>query len=173
MKKILLFLGTILLFIVPFSVSAEEVYSELPVEVINIYKELDKVSEIDETGLVVVNIEAARKQGISDQAMNIAYIINDLGNTIRDEGNEVFFRKVFYGVYGNFCGSGNNGWLTQPIDDLDAACRLHDTCFTGSYSKNDPCNQEFLRKLLPIIQVTPPLSHKGIVAIGAYRLFSQ
>ena len=33
-------------------------------------------------------------------------------------------------LYGNYCGPGNNGG--QPIDDLDAACKVHDDCYSAA-----------------------------------------
>ena len=33
-------------------------------------------------------------------------------------------------LYGNYCGPGNNGG--EPIDELDAACQVHDNCYAAA-----------------------------------------
>ncbi|MGT2753474.1 phospholipase A2 family protein [Streptococcus ovis] len=153
-------------------IQANELDSELPVEFQEIFLELDRVTEYDEGGNVYINLKEAHNQGLSQETLVVGDAITDLSMTVKTEGTGVAFRRVFFGFYGNYCGKGNKGWNIPPKDDLDYACMRHDMCFTGSFSKNDSCNREFLKRLLPIIQTTPALSSKGAVAIAAYRLFS-
>jgi RHS repeat-associated protein len=34
--------------------------------------------------------------------------------------------------YGNYCGWGNAGFFTLPIDDMDRACQAHDACYQAN-----------------------------------------
>ncbi len=149
-------------------IQPNELDSERPVE----FQELDRVTEYDEGGNVYINLKEAHNQGLIQEALVVGDAINDLSMAVKTEGTGVAFRRVFFGFYGNYCGKGNRGWNIPPKDDLDYACMRHDMCFTGSFSKNDSCNREFLKRLLPIIQTTPALSSKCAVAIVTYRLFS-
>lgn len=101
-------------------VSADEVYSELPIDAVSIYKEIDKVFEMDENGISSVNLEEAYRENLSKEAITVSHDINDLSDSLKQDGKKAVFRKVFFGVYGNVCGKGNNGWLVKPIDDLDS-----------------------------------------------------
>lgn len=101
-------------------VSADEVYSELPIDAVSIYKEIDKVFEMDENGISSVNLEEAYRENLSKEAITVSHDINDLSGSLKQDGKKAVFRKVFFGVYGNVCGKGNNGWLVKPIDDLDS-----------------------------------------------------
>lgn len=121
MKKLFLFVTIVVaMFFSTSHTHADELDSQLPVEIQNIYRELDKVSEIDENGFIYINMQEAYRQKLSPQAINVGLTINQLNNQIRQE---------------------------------------------------DECNKQFRRRLLPIIQVTPP-SWKYTVAVAAYRLFS-
>ncbi|WP_430605591.1 phospholipase A2 family protein [Enterococcus sp. DIV2432] len=48
---------------------------------------------------------------------------------LKNEGNQatVDRSKRDIGRYGHYCGHGNSGG--NPVDDLDAACQLHDSCY--------------------------------------------
>lgn len=177
MKKILLALIVLVTGIFSSSlVFADEIDSQLPIEIQNMYNELDKVTEIDEDGFIYINIDEAYHQKVSSEAIEVGMTINELHDQIKRDGVENtarnVFRSAYIGVYGNYCGKGNKGWNVPLIDDLDAACMMHDMCFKGFFNNNDECNREFRRRLLPIIQVTPGFTRKSIVAIGAYKLFS-
>lgn len=145
---------------------------------VSILKELDKVTEFNEQGLPVINLEVADEIGISKEtrivAVNLNQIVNDVDTNGESSALAAMERSIFpIGSYGNYCGIGNNGWNVAPIDDLDSACREHDKCFKGFTKDNRACNRAFLRRLLPIIQVNGVLSDKGSYALAAYKLFAN
>jgi hypothetical protein len=59
-------------------------------------------------------------------------------------------------IYGNYCGpgycggqnvqeqSGKCNWSVQPIDSLDACCKVHDKCCGSAATRNKSCNQQIL-----------------------------
>lgn len=56
------------------------------------------------------------------------------------------FRKI----YGNYCGSGNNGG--EPIDDIDGACQEHDMCYHYNSRDDCDCDGRFVKKLEDILK---------------------
>lgn len=151
------------------SVFADDLYQQLPVETQQVFAELDKVTEIDEEGLITINL---------DKAIEVAIQINTIYESIKTDGISDTVRRMEralfpIGAYGNYCGMGNKGWNVPPIDDLDSACFLHDLCFKGFHADNTECNREFCRRLLPVIQKAQPGTYKSIYAKAAFKLFSS
>jgi hypothetical protein len=58
------------------------------------------------------------------------------------------FRFCFFPGY-NWCGLGCNG-PGAPINDVDAACKAHDICYSRGRCPCE-CDQEFLKRLRPHI----------------------
>lgn len=179
-KTVIALLAVIsLLFLSPKSTFADtNLNSMLDNNSVSILKELDKVTEFNDQGLPVINLEVADEIGISQEARIVAVNLNQMVNDIETNGESsalaAMERAILpLGSYGNYCGMGNNGWNVAPIDDLDSACREHDKCFKGFTKDNRACNQAFLRRLLPIIQVNGVLSNKGSYALAAYKLFAN
>lgn len=166
-------------FLLPSPASADtDAYSMLDRNSTNILQELDKVTEFNEQGLPVVNLEAADEMGVSEEAMEVALNLNQIVKDIETNGESSTLAAmeralIPVGAYGNYCGKGNKGWDVAPIDDLDSACRVHDKCFKGFTKDNRSCNREFLRNLLPIIQKNSVLTPKGAYALAAYKLFAK
>ncbi|MDY3042706.1 phospholipase A2 family protein, partial [Streptococcus pluranimalium] len=182
MRKFVFSILTIFLAFLAFSniVSADtnDFYNLLDGDNVAILNELDSVTEFNEEGLPVVNLEQAYNVGLSDEAIEVALNLNAIVRDIETNGESSAIasmeRALFpIGDYGNYCGKGNNGWNKQPIDDLDAACREHDKCFKGFTKDNRACNQAFLRRLAPIMQKNNVTSKKGGYASAAFYLFSK
>ncbi|WP_438830874.1 phospholipase A2 family protein [Streptococcus pluranimalium] len=182
MRKFVFSILTIFLAFLAFSniVSADtnDFYNLLDGDNVAILNELDSVTEFNDKGLPVVNLEQAHNVGLSDEAIEVALNLNEIVRDIETNGESSAIasmeRALFpIGDYGNYCGRGNNGWNKQPIDDLDAACREHDKCFKGFLKDNRACNQAFLRRLAPIMQKNNVTSKKGGYASAAFYLFSK
>lgn len=48
--------------------------------------------------------------------------------------------------HGNYCGAGQRGERLAPIDDLDAACFRHDTCYDAAGSRSCNCDRILRRE---------------------------
>lgn len=182
MKKIIFSVFTIFLTFLAFSnfafADTNEFYSLLDSDKVATLNELDSVTEFNEKGLPVVNLDQAYNVGLSGEAMEVALNLNEIVRDIETNGESSAIASMEkallpIGSYGNYCGKGNNGWSKQPIDDLDAACREHDKCFKGFTKDNRACNQAFLRRLAPIMQKNNTTSKKGGYALAAFYLFSK
>ncbi|KXT63626.1 Phospholipase A2 family enzyme [Streptococcus gallolyticus] len=181
LKKILLVITTIISAFLMSSISVfadTDVYSLLDDHSANILKQLDSVTEFNEQGLPVVNTDVAYEMGIDEEALEVAYNLNQIVEDIETNGESsalaTMERALFpIGAYGNYCGKGNNGWNVAPIDDLDSACREHDKCFKGFTKDNRSCNKAFLTRLAPIIQKNNVSTTKGAYALAAFKLFSN
>lgn len=55
----------------------------------------------------------------------------------------------FKQIYGNYCGPGNRGG--EPIDDIDAACQLHDMCYHYNKRYDPECDERFVRRLKQLL----------------------
>lgn len=180
-KKILLALITAISAFLMFSVNVfadTDVYSLLDSHSADILRQLDFVTEVNEQGLPIVNTDVAYEMGLDEEAMEVAYHLNQIVKDIETNGESsalaAMERALFpIGAYGNYCGKGNNGWNVAPIDDLDSACREHDKCFKGFTKDNRSCNKAFLTRLAPIIQKNSALTTKGAYALAAFKLFSN
>lgn len=181
MKKFLLAIITVISTFFMFSTSVfadTDVYSLLDDHSANVLRQLDFVTEFNEQGLPVVNTDVAEEMGLDEEAIEVAYNLNQIVKDIETNGESstlaAMERALFpIGSYGNYCGKGNNGWNVAPIDDLDSACREHDKCFKGFTKDNRSCNKAFLTRLAPIIQKNNASTTKGAYALAAFKLFSN
>lgn len=168
LTRIIALIIGISIFTIP--VSAEEVSNY------RFINELQQVTTYNQNGLPVIDIDKAYLLELSDEAVSVGIAINDIVADVEQNGEKIAIknmdRAIFpIGSYGNFCGMGNNGWLTKPIDNLDSACLWHDACFKGFGADNRQCNREFINRLKPIIASTNTSSYKGVYARAAYALF--
>lgn len=159
----------------------EELFEKLDQETIDMFNEIDKYITQDENGRSIVDIDAAVKNNVDAKTLEVMNVFNEISKTeknnfspnVSNGGITTFDFSLPIGNYGNYCGKGNKGGTA--IDDLDRACKAHDACFLGltnTSSKNKKCNYDFVYKLLPIVQVSSPLTYKGIYARAALKLFS-
>lgn len=51
----------------------------------------------------------------------------------------------FTQVYGNYCGPGNRGG--EPIDAIDAACKMHDMCYHYQKRNDCKCDEKLIKDL--------------------------
>lgn len=160
----------------------KELLEQLDQETIDMFNEIDKYIIQDENGKSVVDIDAAIKNNVDAKTLEVMNVFNEISTTektnfspsVSNGGFTTLDFSLPIGNYGNYCGKGNKGGTA--IDDLDRACKAHDACFLGltnTSSKNKKCNFDFVYKLLPIVQVNPPVTYKGIYARAALKLFSQ
>lgn len=151
--------------------SYEELYRDLNIdqETIDLFNELDQYLIEFEDGSIKLDLQSASLDDVQPELLNIINIVNDI--EVQDGKISTADFAFPIGNYGRYCGKGNKGG--KPIDDLDAACQKHDRCFKGFNSKSKKCNQEFVRRLLPIVQATYPVSKKGAYARAAVYLFSK
>ncbi|MBO1126601.1 hypothetical protein FQS96_14260 [Enterococcus faecalis] len=73
--------------------------------------------------------EIAQQNDESQLLLEVGIEFNNLATILKNEGNQatVDRSKRDIGRYGHYCGHGNSGG--NPVDDLDAACQLHDSCY--------------------------------------------
>ncbi|HFI0036081.1 TPA: hypothetical protein ACGOTT_000995 [Streptococcus suis] len=118
LTRIIALIIGIITFTIP--VSAEEVSDY------RFINELQQVTTYNQNGLPVIDIDKAYSLELSDEAVSVGIAINDIVADVEQNGEKIAIenmdRAIFpIGSYGNFCGMGNNGWLTKPIDNLDSA----------------------------------------------------
>lgn len=152
-----------------------EILSSLSKEDTELFNQLDKYTILSEKEYQKIDVEQAIKDGASDNVIKVGNMINGIieqngQNTIENKEIDPY-ALLPIGSYGNYCGAGNKPG-SSPIDNLDTACMHHDKCWNGVFGNNTTCNRQFVRRLLPIVQATTPVTYKGIYARAALKLFS-
>lgn len=136
-----------------------------------LWDKFDMYVSIDNDGYKYFAYEAAVNNNETELLLSVGEEFNKLAAFLRTEGTTATVNRIKrdIGRYGHYCGPGNSGGT--PVDDLDAACQLHDSCYKWG-GDNTQCNRLFCQKLLRIIQITSPLDlPKYAVAVGASKLF--
>lgn len=91
--------------------------------------------------------ENARQNNESEEVIQIGLAYNEMYKAeIQGDYEKVNRRKraVISGLthYGNWCGKGNNG--KDPIDILDAQCKIHDDCYGTRGMWNSSCDADLV-----------------------------
>lgn len=154
-----------------------EIESALSEEDVELFDQLDKYTYTTSEGTKEFDVAAAKEANASVEVITVGTKMNELlveykTNSSSNSAGMITIQGLFpIGSYGNYCGKGNNVG-SYPKDNLDRACKYHDKCWNGVFGKNTKCNRAFVRRLLPIVQTTSPLTYKGIYARAAMKLFS-
>lgn len=140
-----------------------------------IWTDMDKYITVEPSGKKVFNMAEASDNGESDLLLEMGKNFNNISSAM-DENSQDTVKSLErmllpIGSYGNYCGKGNRPG-TNPIDNLDSACRTHDNCYARSGWGNKTCDRNFVRALLPIIQTTNATTYKYWYAVAAAKIFS-
>lgn len=131
-----------------------------------IIREALKYRKISEDNIMLFDIDKAKKDNASEEAIKILEVAKDIYrnyfvNTDKDS------EKV---LYGNYVGIGNKGWDKDPIDELDAAFQNHDRCYSVN-GDNKACNYRLTKALNYIIEYGGPNLEKIIFARASKLVF--
>lgn len=113
----------------------------------NFEKKVYTYFSIDHEDNLIFNEKKAIQNGESDEFMEIANKILEIGDAYQAYENEGGnSRAIAFPVYGNWCGPGYGSGIA--IDNLDAACRSHDYCYRDYYYHKCKCDTDFHSRVI-------------------------
>lgn len=151
-------------------VTTEEDYQNLK----NILSSVEQYINFEDSKLF--DEEKARQNNESEEVIQIGLAYNEMYKAeIQGDYEKVNRRKraVISGLthYGNWCGKGNNG--KDPIDILDAQCKIHDNCYGTKGMWNNFCDIDLVYNIARNFGAINKIGrHARTYALAAIMIFA-
>ena len=114
-------------------------------------------------GHPVFDVDAAVAAGEGELIIEAGRFFNEFSRAMSDPA------RGGIPVHGNWCGPGHGGEHGDPIDALDAACKLHDQCYDEKGYLACSCDRELQIGLSVLISTTKdPILKAKILAVKAW-----